>query len=232
MGAREVSSTVIIKDDQVASMFDEQYRAWSLSSQYWDSVSLSSETCNETTAPGWTISEASYATLAKVVADWCIRYGIACNRTQIMGHREVYTRYGASYATACPGGIDLDRVVNDAAAIINGGSDMSQADVDAINAHTTAEINRLADYVRRESRPARLYKREDGTLWIAGPTVVPRAIRPDTPAEHDLGIAKGDALYLGAGDVERPQPISDIAWNWLIKEHEEFRAFLQGTDNK
>lgn len=122
MGAREVSSTVIIKDDQAASMFDESYRAWSLSSQYWDSVSLSSETCNETTAPGWTISEASYATLAKVVADWCTRYGIACNRTQILGHREVYTRYGASYATACPGGIDLDRVVNDANLILAGGT--------------------------------------------------------------------------------------------------------------
>jgi hypothetical protein len=122
MGAREVSSTVIIKDGQVASMFDESYRAWSLSSQYWDSVSLSSETCNETAAPGWTISEASYATLAKVVADWCQRYGIACNRTQILGHREVYSRYGASYATACPGGIDLDRVVSDAANILAGKS--------------------------------------------------------------------------------------------------------------
>lgn len=122
LGAREVSSTVIIKDGQVASMFDEAYRAWSLSSQYWDSVSLSSETCNETTAPGWTISEASYDTLAKVVADWCVRYGIPCDRTHIMGHREVYTRYGASYATACPGGIDLDRVVRDAAAIITGGT--------------------------------------------------------------------------------------------------------------
>lgn len=119
LGAREVSSTVIIKDGDVASMFDETYRAWSLSSQYWDSVSLSSETCNETTAPDWTISEASYATLAKVVADWCRRYLIPCDRTHIMGHREVYTRYGASYATACPGGIDLDRVVADAAALLS-----------------------------------------------------------------------------------------------------------------
>jgi hypothetical protein len=119
-GAREVSSTVIIKDGQVASMFDETNRAWSLSSQYWDSVSLSSETCNETTAPGWTISEASYGTLAKVVADWCRRYSIPCDRDHIMGHREFYTRYGASYATACPGGIDLDRVVRDATAVLAG----------------------------------------------------------------------------------------------------------------
>lgn len=123
MGLRQVSSTVIIADANCASMMDEYYRAWSLSSQYWDSVSLSSETVNSGgAAEGWPISEASYETLAKVVADWCQRYSIPCNRTYIMGHREVYTRYGASYATACPGGIDLDRVVVDANNIINSGS--------------------------------------------------------------------------------------------------------------
>lgn len=121
MGGKQVSSTVVIKDENVASMFDEYYRAWSLSSGYWDSVSLSSETCNSGGAEqGWPISEASYLSLARVVADWCVRYGIPCNRERVMGHREVYTRYGASYATACPGGIDLDRVVREANAIING----------------------------------------------------------------------------------------------------------------
>lgn len=123
LGTKQVSSTVVIKDGQVASMFDEVYRAWSLSSQLWDSKSLSSETCNSGgAAQGWPISEESYATLAKVVADWCIRWGIPCNRERIMGHREVYTRYGASYATACPGGINLDRVVNDANARISSGT--------------------------------------------------------------------------------------------------------------
>jgi hypothetical protein len=87
-------------------------------------------------------------------------------------------------------------------------------------------VSAAEDRFRRESRPARLYRRADGSLWIAGPTVVPRAIRPDTPEEHDLNIAKGDALYLGAGDVAQPQPISDIAWNWLVKEHDAFRASI------
>lgn len=139
MGAREVSSTCIVKDYQVASMFDEQYRAWSLSSQYWDSASLSVETCNETTAPDWTISEASYNTLAKIVADWCERYGIACNRTQIMGHREVFERYGASYSTACPGGIDLDRVVSDAAAILAGGGSATNDQENDMNDYLCVE---------------------------------------------------------------------------------------------
>lgn len=112
LGTKQVSSTVVIKDGEVASMFDEAYRAWSLSSTYYDSVSLSSETCNSGgAAANWPISEQSYVTLANVCAEWCRKYGIPANRERIIGHREVFTRYGASYATACPGGIDLDRLV-------------------------------------------------------------------------------------------------------------------------
>jgi len=122
MGGKQVSSTVIVKDKRVASMFDEAWRAWSLSSQYWDSVSLSSETCNESLAPSWTISEESHQTLVKLIVEWCIRYSIPCDRTHVMGHREVYTRHGASYATACPGGMDLDRLVRDASAFLAGGA--------------------------------------------------------------------------------------------------------------
>jgi|GEM_PF-3369811 len=121
MGGKQVSSTVVVKDKRVASMFDEAWRAWSLSSQYWDSVSLSSETCNESLAPSWTISEESHQTLVKLIVEWCIRYSIPCDRTHIMGHREVYTRHGASYATSCPGGMDLDRLVRDAAAQLGSG---------------------------------------------------------------------------------------------------------------
>lgn len=129
MGARQVSSTLIIKDDQIVSMMDEQWRAWSLSSNWFDSISLSVETCNSGgAAEGWPISEASYRSLAKVVADWCRRYSIPCNRERVLGHREVYLRYGVSYATACPGGIDLDRVVADANEILTGTS-ATQGDI-------------------------------------------------------------------------------------------------------
>lgn len=210
MGAREVSSTVIIKDGQVASMFDEAYRAWSLSSQYWDSVSLSSETCNETTSPGWTISEASYATLAKVVADWCKRYGIACNRTQILGHREVYTRYGASYATACPGGIDLDRVVNDANAILNGTpqqeDEMSAEDVEAIKS-----------VVRRESR-ARLYQNTATGLYMIAKieTGYCRVLSGDKAAqESELSSLKQNG-YLEIASEEVAQPVAPTQWDNVI----------------
>jgi hypothetical protein len=96
------------------------------------------------------------------------------------------------------------------------------ASLDDLAKIVDARVSVMEDRMRRESRPARLYKRADGTLWIAGPTVVPRQIRPDVPEENDLNIAKGDSLFLGAGDVANPQPISDIAWNWLVKEHQAF----------
>lgn len=75
---------------------------------------------------------------------------------------------------------------------------------------------------RRESR-ARVYKRADGTLWIAGPTVVPRQVLADTPQRNDQNILKGDTLLVDAGDFASPQPISDLAWSVLIDEHDRFR---------
>lgn len=104
---------------------------------------------------------------------------------------------------------------------------LSASEVAEIKAHITNETNRLAGYVRRESRPARLYKREDGTLWIAGPSIVPRQVRPDNPQEHDLDILRGDTLILGQGDVDNPQTISDTAWASLVREHEAFRDYLR-----
>lgn len=150
LGTKQVSSTVVVKDGRVASMFDEAYRAWSLSSTYYDSVSLSSETCNSGgAAQGWPISEASYKTLAKIVATWCKKYGIPANRERIIGHREVYTRYGASYATACPGGIDLDRLVRMVNDTLTGtaGGDYTPIEEDFMSALTDDEQKNLYNSV-------------------------------------------------------------------------------------
>lgn len=120
MGAKQVSAHLAVKDADIVSMMDETYRAWSMSDAAWDSKSLTVETCNSGgAADGWPISEASYRSLARVVADWCTRHSIPCTRDYVVGHGEVYSRFGGSYSTACPGGIDLDRVVSDARAILS-----------------------------------------------------------------------------------------------------------------
>jgi hypothetical protein len=114
-GSRVVSAHQVVKDKRRTAVVPEEYRAFSLSSQYWDSAAFTVECANESTA-GWTISPESHESLAILVADWATRYGFWPHRDgapetwTVLGHREVYTIHGASYATACPGGMDLDWV--------------------------------------------------------------------------------------------------------------------------
>ena len=112
MGAKQVSSSAIVKDGNNECLMGDAFRPWSLSSAYWDSALRSVETCNETTI-GWVISDASHWALAKNVAYWSELEGWWPHRSgprntwTVIGHNEVYTIHGASYATACPGGMDL-----------------------------------------------------------------------------------------------------------------------------
>jgi hypothetical protein len=124
-GSRQVSSHQVIKDARNAGVVQEQFRAWSLSSSTWDSWALTVECANEST-DGWTISAASEETLAQQVADWASRYGFYPQRNgdpsswTVLGHREVYSIHGASYATACPGGMNLDGITRRAQQILAG----------------------------------------------------------------------------------------------------------------
>jgi hypothetical protein len=123
-GSRQVSSNRVVKDTRCVKVAnDPNFRAWSLSSAYWDSVLNSVECANESTA-GWTISDASHETLARMVAYWAQRDGFTPHRDgppsgwTVFGHREIYTIFGASYATACPGGMDLGRITRRAREIL------------------------------------------------------------------------------------------------------------------
>lgn len=115
MGEKQVSATNIIKDLNNEQLMTDEFRAWSLSSAWGDSSFRTVETCNEST-DGWTISDASHWTLARMVAYWAQKDGFWPSRSgdprtwTVLGHREVYTIWGESYGTACPGGMDLDLV--------------------------------------------------------------------------------------------------------------------------
>lgn len=125
MGAKQVSSTAIVKDTRNEQMIPEGFRAWSLSSAYWDSALRSVETCNQST-DGWTVSDESHWELAKNVAYWSELDGWWPHRSgaretwTVIGHREVYTIHDASYATACPGGMNLDLVTSRAQGLRGG----------------------------------------------------------------------------------------------------------------
>ncbi|PPF38327.1 N-acetylmuramoyl-L-alanine amidase [Pseudoclavibacter sp. AY1H1] len=129
-GSRQVSSNYVIKDEQVVGVVPEEKRAWTSGSATWDGRSITVETCNSATgdASGWPISEASYQSLARLIADCATRYGFPLNRDTVIGHGELYSRYGASYSTACPGGINLDRLVTLAIGYQKGGATPAPAE--------------------------------------------------------------------------------------------------------
>ena len=127
-GSREVSAHAVVKDARRIGVVEEENRAWSLGSSYWDSRAFTVECANESTQ-GWTISASSHESLARLSADWAKRYNFPIVRgpnvpkTQwtLLGHREVYEIYGESYSTACPGGMNLDWIANRANEILNNG---------------------------------------------------------------------------------------------------------------
>lgn len=151
MGAKQVSATNIIKDLLNEQMMTDEFRAWSLSSAWGDSSFRTVETCNESTS-GWTISDASHWTLARMVAYWAQRDGFWPHRDgdkrtwTVLGHREVYEIYGESYATACPGGMDLNLVTSRAQEILRtagvaglGGTPIEEDDDMKVVARTTTD---------------------------------------------------------------------------------------------
>lgn len=77
--------------------------------------SIGIEHLNSTGAPSWQIAEGTYQNSAKLIADICRRYNIPIDRQHIIGHREVS-------ATACPGGIDLDKLIRLAKEYASGGT--------------------------------------------------------------------------------------------------------------
>lgn len=131
-GSRQVSAHGGFKNKRGIGWVAEEYRAWSLSDAYWDSVAYTLENANESIA-GYTFSSDTQESVAKWVADISSRSGIYPHRNgnpstwTVIGHREVYTIHGGSYATACPQALDLDWITSRAQQILLG--DIKESDM-------------------------------------------------------------------------------------------------------
>lgn len=113
-GSRTVSSTVTVSNlGRITGVVEEEDTPYTNGNQAWNRRSFTAEIAN-LSADGWTISDASYGALARWMADVSTRWGITLSRSTAFGHRELYTKFGAGYATACPGALDLDRVIAEA----------------------------------------------------------------------------------------------------------------------
>ena len=107
-GGRTVSANYALGNDGTLILaVDEDRRAWTSSSSYWDGRAVTIECANSVAGDNWPVSDATFDKLARLIADVSIRYGFPINDDTVLTHQELYIRYGDSYATACPG--DLQR---------------------------------------------------------------------------------------------------------------------------
>lgn len=77
--------------------------------------SIGLEHVNASGAPDWEVSDDTLRNSGRLIADICNRYGLPINRDTIKLHREVT-------ATACPGGLNIDKLISYAQAYANGNS--------------------------------------------------------------------------------------------------------------
>lgn len=126
-GGRTVSAHGAFKDGQRIQAVPHNRRAWSLADAWWDSWALTCECVNNAGAPAWTLSAATHESIAQWIAATSRETGIRPHRDgdprtwTVIGHREVYTIHGGSYATACPGGMDLAWITRRAQEILGSG---------------------------------------------------------------------------------------------------------------
>ena len=91
---------------QYVNESDTAYHAGS-----WE-VNLRSIGIEHEGGPNLPISDATYNTSAKLVADICKRYNIPLDRQHILKHQEIVP-------TQCPGTLDIDRIIAEAISINN-----------------------------------------------------------------------------------------------------------------
>jgi len=234
-GSREVSSNRVIKDGRNAKIAnDPEYRAWSLASAYRDSILSSVECANESTN-GWTISDASHETLAHQVAWWAQRDGFRPHREgpargwTVFGHREIFQVFGDSYATACPGGMDLNFVTIRAQQILASGTApvLTPEQIEELELVSAADdiVARISANIRRDGR-ARLYKRASNGSYVAIdwhlPADDPNKIRYANAGESQLARFYSPFQLIGDAPAQA-QVLNEYDWDLLFK-------FAYGTD--
>lgn len=111
---RQVSSNYTISNEgRLTSVVDEDLRAWTSGSTQdggkgaaWDRRAITTEIENQAGAPNWPISTAAIDKAARLQLDLETRYDIK----NVLGHRDLWTIYRASYATYCPGPETVARI--------------------------------------------------------------------------------------------------------------------------
>lgn len=103
-GAAQTSAHYEVADKELIGAVGENVAAWHAGNGDMNARSIGIEHKNSTGAPSWLISEDSYHTSARLIADIAHRYGFYPDATHVIPHKHVV-------ATACPGGIDMNKLI-------------------------------------------------------------------------------------------------------------------------
>ena len=152
-GAAQTSAHYEVADNEIIGTVGENVSAWHSGNYDMNARSIGIEHKNATGAPTWTISEATYASSAKLIADICKRYGFYPDSTHIIPHKQVH-------ATACPGGINMSKLIKMAQKIYNGGKVSSKP---AKSNHKVDQVLNVGEYFK--AKPA---YRVDAMKYING----------------------------------------------------------------
>lgn len=131
-GSKEVSANYTIDNEgNIFGIVPEERRAWTSGSSsdggkgaQFDRESITIEIENSTGAPDWKFSAAAEESAARLIADIHKRHPnvVLIRINGVIGHRELWTLYRASYPTACPQSLNMDGINNRARELDGEGS--------------------------------------------------------------------------------------------------------------
>ena len=162
--------------------------------------SIGLEHVNSSGAPDWEVSNDTLRNSARLIADICNRYGLPINRDTIKLHREVT-------ATACPGGLNIDKLISYAQSYANGQSPLSVPEQHAITTTAPDQILEVGSTVRIDG----IFCLDDlvpyngGYYTVSTPLLIPKVdyhnyipVGPLTETD-DKGNATADQDFSNAG---------------------------------
>ncbi|MCU4664301.1 N-acetylmuramoyl-L-alanine amidase [Leuconostoc mesenteroides] len=123
-GSAQTSAHYEVAGKQIIGIVGEGTTAWHAGDGNMNARSIGIENVNATGAPNWTISNDTFESLSKLVADIAKRYGFPIDATHVIPHKSVVS-------TACPGGIDVAKVIKRANEITGGKATTSSSQVNS-----------------------------------------------------------------------------------------------------
>lgn len=113
-GSRQVSSNLVFDGKRIIRVVNLTRRAWTSSAASVDAGAITYEATNSAVgdASGWPISADTQESIIKAMVALSLdKAAYKLVRNQNPGHRDLYSWWGVSYPTACPGGINIDRML-------------------------------------------------------------------------------------------------------------------------